>query len=341
MQPSQGPSNPASESDMVDPGLLLDVTLDALSTVSWALGPAGVVLILIAMGMMFRTARMGSYIATFSHAMQPLVLGVGLLVVSFLVSSRQQGDAQADPSPSPSPIPSPDTSSTSSPTPRPPADPIVLPEVQNLEFLWVVPLAIISIAGLYLLVRKVSADAAAQKTDKAEASRVAALIAARWESVRAQHRELEQGFLKAETDWDMLFNYPELQDSSVPQTASMVRAMMKAASMEQSQPSTLTETSDLDRYPYPQAVSAFEHAWYIAYEHAKKVGQSRIPSEERRLIKQIRQILELAENSGATQSERDLAYSRVSKLIKALKSVRIPPKVLQELESGRQLMLES
>lgn len=233
-------------------------------------------------------------------------------------------------------------------TPAPTPDPIVLPEIHNLSFLWIIPVVLITITLLYLLVRRVNSDRLTGAVAKAELAEQKALrakiaenITRRWEAVITRHQRLTRRYLESETDWDMLFSYPALQDVSVPETSAMIHAMLTANDSDPSQPDSLTEVSDLSDYSYVRAVNNFDTAWQRALENATKIGQSGIPRQERKTIKQIRTLLNLAENAGATPAERELAYSRAQLLIKTLTSITVPAKVMAAIESSQRLAIEA
>lgn len=286
----------------------------------------GIVLAMIFMSSLLR-GRTGGYGS--STAVPPLIMSIASFGIGIYLSSNRK--SPADKNPITRPVPE----------PTEPGNPIVLPEVQNLEFLWLLPLALATLAGMYLLTRKIRIDRAAHKTASAEKARIEERVAGRWNGVKELHQLYVQKYMDAETDWDMLFSYPALQDSSVPQTAAMVRAMVKAGQIDDTQPSTLTEDSDLSQHSYSQAVNAFADAWHEAYEHAKKVGQTGITNEERKIIALIRQLLSLAENSAAAPNERSMAYIRAQKLIKTLQNVTIPASALLQIEQHQRLMLEA
>lgn len=54
---------------------------------------------------------------------------------------------------------------------------------------------------------------------------------------------------------------------------------------------------------------------------------------------EIRTLLDIAENSAASQTERNLAYRRAQKLIESLNSIHVPQSLMAQLEESHRLML--
>lgn len=104
-------------------------------------------------------------------------------------------------------------------------------------------------------------------------------------------------------------------------------------------PSGLSTDADLTAIAYPRAVESFARAWGIAERHARRVGQKKVPLAERKTIKEIRTLLDIAENSAASQTERNLAYRRAQKLIESLNSIHVPQSLMAQLEESQRLML--
>jgi hypothetical protein len=176
---------------------------------------------------------------------------------------------------------------------------------------------------------------------KAELERVQRLTDA-WQTFRDRHDELLRKIVHAETDWDSLFFLPALTDPNVDQTHRMLLAMRTANTLRDTAgelPSGLAADVDLTAFPYPRAVEDFAHAWDIAERHARRVGQKKMPAAERKIIKEVRTLLDVAENSAASQTERPLAYRRAQTLLKSLDSVHVPQSLMAQLEESQRLML--
>lgn len=178
---------------------------------------------------------------------------------------------------------------------------------------------------------------------KAEVERVQRLTAT-WQTFHDLHGELLRKITHAETDWDSLFFMPALTDPRVDQTHRMLLAMRNAKTLRDTAgdlPSGLAADADLTTFPYPRAVSDFALAWDVAERHARRVGQKNVPLAERKIIKEIRILLDVAENGAASQTERTLAYRRAQTLIKSLDSVHVPQNLMAHLEESQRLTLTS
>ena len=273
-------------------------------------------------------------------ALGMICLAGGFLFPWLLDGTSQGGSTASGPSATPTP------SSTAAPTssaPAPEPNPISLPKLENADTLWLalgLLLGVIVVAFVvYVIVKRIARDLAKARAVKAARLAREARLDRKWQEIVDRHRDLEKRFLEAETDWDMLFNYPALTDVTVPTTAAMVRAMQAAADADSHRPEDLDETTDLSMLPYPRAVTEFGMKWDAALRYAKKIGQSGIPKEERKQIEQIRALLALAENSGASESERRVAYERAHVLIKKLQSITLPAKAVAAIEEHTRLSL--
>lgn len=237
--------------------------------------------------------------------------------------------------------PTPSVTPTPSTTPTPPveSDPIVLPRVENLETLWLIPLGLLVLAAFVAAIWVGRRELTKRRAEQQRLAKVRAGAEGRWAKLKERHRALEAKVLHAETDWDMLFSYPALTDVSVPTTAAMFRAMNAATAAEVSMPDVNLERATTAWHPYAQAVDDFALAWEAASLHAKKLGQAGIPKEERKKVAEIRTLLAMAENSGSSDLERRHAYARAQRLMDELTSYHLPAKALAQVEAASRQML--
>lgn len=256
---------------------------------------------------------------------------------------------------SPAPEPTATPSETASPRPTTTSEPTRAPETMqepaDLTWLWVTLGIIAGLVLLSLLIWIiVTAGAKARRGIRETREKAAAELAAAqrraatWKTFHDRHNELLRKYLHSETDWDSLFFTPALTDPSVPQTYAMLRAMRAANTLRDTAgelPADLGPDIDLTRLPYPRAVEEFALAWDAAERYARRIGQKGIPAAERKLIKQIRTFLDMAENSAASQNERNLAYRRAQSLIESLETIHVPAQAIAQLEERHQLMLTS
>ncbi|WP_449406923.1 hypothetical protein [Microbacterium maritypicum] len=245
--------------------------------------------------------------------------------------------------------PRPSPSATSSPSGEPSNVPDVVREPADLSWLFIVLgilLAAILAAVLVWVLVTVGQKARrnireGRERVKAEQERMQRLSAG-WQTFRDRHDELLRKITHAETDWDSLFFTPALTDPNVDQTHRMLLAMRTANTLRDTAgglPSGLAADADLTALAYPRAVEAFARAWDIAERHARRVGQKSVPLAERKTIKEIRTLLDIAENSTASQTERNLAYRRAQKLIASLNSIHVPQSLMAQLEESHRFML--
>lgn len=213
----------------------------------------------------------------------------------------------------------------------------------TLAILAIVCVAVLVIALVTFLTVKARKAFRQSSVEAARVREVAGRQAATWASFQDLHQTLLKRALDAETDWDSLFFTPALTDPSVPETAAMWEAMRTAGMLRDTEgtlPTGLPEDTDIAGLPYPRAVAAFDAAWEAAKRHAIRVGQAGIPAADRKTIKQVRGLLDLAENGAASSTERDLAYRRIRALISKLTSVRVPERATAALEQKHLRALE-
>lgn len=248
----------------------------------------------------------------------------------------------------PSVTPSPDATpaqvlpSTTPPAATSPAD---------LAWLWValgcavgLVLLVVLARVLMIVIGGVRRDLREAQARKDSVRAAESRLAVAWQQYRDRHSALLQKYLRAETDWDCLFYTPALTDPNVRTTAIMLRAMREAGNARDAAgdlPEGLAVNADLSDLSYPRAVTAFDVAWDAAERNARRIGQKGIPASERKVIGEIRTLLELAENGAASETERSLSYRRAQTLIASLQSVHVPEQALAQLEERHRLMLSA
>lgn len=154
-----------------------------------------------------------------------------------------------------------------------------------------------------------------------------------WQHYLDKEKKVMARFLEAETSWDMLFNYPALTDPDVETTSAMYKAMKIVQRMDSEPPTGIDADTDVSRLDYPRAVIAFEHAFDDALEYAQRVGQRSIPPAERKILSDIEDFLAKAQNAASSETERELAKSRIRSLVKQLDYVKLPQKTIAAIES--------
>lgn len=311
---------------------------DAFGSLMWIGMVTGLLLVVFGGFQLALSTMRGDEPRGWITATAGLILCASNFLIRFLLAPEE-----------PTPPPGNTVSETPRPTPTPPAaTPETPSEPADLTWLLItigVIAALILVALLaWLIITLASRARRGMRTTRARAEADRAnrdRIVKAWQGFHERHDELLRKILHAETDWDALFFTPALSDPSVPQTYAMLRAMREANTQREISevPLDAAPDADLAAYPYPAAVERFALAWDTAERHARRVGQRGIPHAERKVIKQIRTLLDIAENSAASQTERDLAYRRVQGLLESLESIHVPDKAIAQLEQRQRLMI--
>ena len=277
--------------------------------------------------------------------------GWGYIIVGALISGGAflfpwllgSLDTPAETSPSPRPTSTPSATTQPTTAPEPTTEPADLTWL--LVVLGIIGALILTAVLIWILIaattrarRSIRTARKAAEVERAGRER----IATAWQGFHDRHNELLRKIMHSETDWDSLFFLPALNDPNVPQTYAMLRAMRAAGTQRDTAgelPADLPLDVDLTTLPYPKAVEAFAVAWDAAERNARRLGQKGVPHAERKLIKEIRTLLDMAENAAASSTERNLAYRRAQKLIESLETVHVPEKAIAQLEERQQLMI--
>lgn len=225
-----------------------------------------------------------------------------------------------------------------SPKPEVTSDPITLPAIENLGTLWFILGAIV--VAVFVIFAVLFLTRAGRKEARARLERRAIEdeFASRWLAVKDLHQKMLRKITHAETDWDTLFFMPALSDMGVPATRKLYDAYREAENASDAIPRTPVD--DISVLAYPKAVYAFQAAWDAAEREARRIGQSRLTREERKTIKEIKNLLAIAENSAASPNEREIAYRRVQNLVKTLTQIVLPQAALAAIEAGLTKTLE-
>ena len=268
----------------------------------------------------------------------------GIAMSSGALTPLTEGESGStdEPSSSPTPETTPSPEPTSEPTPEP-RDPISLPKIENTETIFIVLGIIIVVAIMlviaYMMIKSITKSRAHRK----QLEEQQAALAEKWDQFTQRANRVRAKLYEAETDWDMLFSFPAITDISVPATAKLHAALRSLDSVGSDIPLSLKndpeKTDKILEYAYPKSVLALESAWQAAFAHARLVGQSVLPAEERETVREIQQLLKTALDSGASEHERDMFYRRAQKLIKTLRHVTVPDRAFSVLEGRTRLMI--
>ena len=223
-----------------------------------------------------------------------------------------------------------DAFETSAPTPTTAPSPVradsdtdsVLTSTAAILGIIVAALAIILLGWIILM--RIRRDINKRRAERRRIAGLRSAQAATWETYKKTYREIASQVLATETDWDTIFLKPALNDLCIPVTAKAWRAWQDASNIDSNMPADLDPEADVTTLPFPKAVTRLQTAWKAADNYATQVGQKKLPRTERCIIRDIRGLLRLAENDGASEGERRAAYLRIDNLVKKLRIVTVP-----------------
>lgn len=135
-----------------------------------------------------------------------------------------------------------------------------------------------------------------------------------WNQVFDRHSKIISQWLEYEMDLFLSLSYPLMIDSSVPETATLNRAIVVAGDLK-SQVNTSVNPVGTDYY---NAVQELALAFDVAEKNAHKVGQTIWTREERKKVRTGQQLLNVATNQGASTDERATAFKRVLSTVEGI-----------------------
>lgn len=232
--------------------------------------------------------------------------------------------------------PQPVTVATVSDTPPPaPTDSDSNPGLDNaLIILGIIVVALAIIFLAWILVRRIRRDIAASRAERQRINSLRATQASTWKKYEDDYDKVVAQVLATEVDWDTIFFKPSLNDTSIPVVGKAWSTYHRVASMDRTFPSGLNPETDVTTLSWPTAVTELVRAWKAADDYATKIGQKRLPPQERKTIKAIRMYLKIAEGDGASENERQSAYRQIHKLTQKLTRVTIPNKARTLITEG-------
>lgn len=125
----------------------------------------------------------------------------------------------------------------------------------------------------------------------------------------AEHDAIIKRWLDYELDVAKLIAYPQMSDGRNDLTAAFLRAKRKADTLRPDSVDAKTDADDLRAYR--DAVIDFGSAFDVAERDAKRQRDRSFSEVERKRLDRAQQLLRVAEDQGATQAERQVAYRRV------------------------------
>lgn len=132
----------------------------------------------------------------------------------------------------------------------------------------------------------------------------------------AEHTETERRWLDYELDVAKLIDFPVMTDMREPVTVDFHRAKQEVDRLRPDDPTELRDPALLARYR--DAVREFTLAFEIAEREARRRRSADFSPEERQSLERAKKLLALAEDSAATQAERQSAYKRATRELQGL-----------------------
>ncbi|WP_147919090.1 DUF2786 domain-containing protein [Ruania zhangjianzhongii] len=132
----------------------------------------------------------------------------------------------------------------------------------------------------------------------------------------AEHTETERRWLDYELDVAKLIDFPVMTDMREPVTVDFHRAKQEVDRLRPEDPTELRNPELLERYR--EAVREFTLTFEIAEREARRRRATDFSPEERQSLERAKKLLALAEDSAATQAERQSAYKRATRELQGL-----------------------
>lgn len=157
-----------------------------------------------------------------------------------------------------------------------------------------------------------------------------------WNTLIAKHREIRAEWASYELDAVKILDFPLMTDMREPATLTLHKTLKHALSLE---PKDIQSVKFIDAAtsPFSVAVNDLDVAFHAAEAEARRVVWSRFSSDERKRLATAKNLLSIAMDSAASDSERQMAYKRVFKELEGL--IRIPEQAVLALEKTHMLSL--
>lgn len=255
-------------------------------------------------------------------------------------SHQPSSEASSTPSSSPSQESTPAPSGSSSPTPQAPESTtdwtsvwmiVGIIAVVLIVLVFAIWLAVTLIRHSQVKHREYVEKREQEKAAEAERQALLERIKTAWQETVEKQDSLDTEYLSYQKDLSLIAKYPLMTDLAVPLTKKAVRAMTVAQNKRP--PEAPVEMSTVDEYR--DAVTSFEIALRAAVANAKREGLKNFSEKEQKDLRQVQDLLRMAEDRGGNPNERRRAYE---KAVSDLQSILgdIPQEAVFELESRAQ-----
>lgn len=238
-----------------------------------------------------------------------------------------------DPSPSSKP-PEKKPEPTVSDTPTPHHDPVHV----NWEIVGLVAGIVIAAAVLGLLIwymiRRLRPGLDESKKEREHRAELQRDLDAKHADALASHKKADTQWHAYETDLDAILKAPLMRNLDDPAVAEAIRAKGRADSLRTERAPRLAKGAQSIEpgMEYANAVADYEQALRAAQQKATMRGLDDFDEDEQRDIERARQLLSMALNPGSSESERQVSYDRVVKIVSGLRKMSIPKEAYRKIE---------
>lgn len=166
-----------------------------------------------------------------------------------------------------------------------------------------------------------------------------------WATVRAQFREHLTRMASYETDPALAIDFPAFNDVTVSEVSAMVKALRVATHLEDATDrETALGGSDALLAQFRDAVHDFGGAVDTAERAARRLRWSALPSADQDDLKQMRHLLNHAENPGNTDQARATYYAKLQQVARRLNDRHgvhvVPATVVAAIAAKAELQIE-
>jgi len=176
-----------------------------------------------------------------------------------------------------------------------------------------------------------SAEATTSPTATGGASAAGASSTTEVERLLAEEQEVTRRWLDYELDPAKLIDFPVMTDMREPVTVDFHRAKQEVDRLHPADPDQPGELKDPEQLArYREAVREYTISFEIAEREAKRRRAADFAPAERQKLEKAKKLLALADDSGATQAERQSAYKRATRELEGL--IVLPDAATQALQ---------
>lgn len=130
-------------------------------------------------------------------------------------------------------------------------------------------------------------------------------------------KKLRAEVYASESDWDLLFNFPALQDMRVAQTAEFYQLFRKLSEAELMADESRASHASVKEFL--QCAQDATKAWKRAASHAREIGLTYLDVQKAQDAAMAIRLLPMIDpDSRASENERQIAYSRLERIARSL-----------------------